>query len=189
MKCYGRKFVWLHQNRVCLTLVILIQIYSLSYVTHQYHFAIFACNLCISTWHPLHNPNVVTSKTFSKVVPPNYTTKFPINFHTVGRQPHNLNKFSTTNHQQRSKSIFILSNYEETPKVIQQHYSHSLAPTIPIPNPNSRINLNHPSGPTSNSKKKPTSYNCNLYKPPPRLAPPTIQNKKNSNISKLKRHR
>lgn len=87
----------------------------------------------------------------------------------------------------------FLSNHTKTPKAFQQYSSHSLqgtlSPTAPTPNPNSRTYPNHPSGPTSNSKKK-----AHLLKPQPTKATTRINNTdphttKFSHISQIKKSR
>lgn len=88
---YGRKFDFLHHNIVCLTLIVLTQICFLSYIPHWCHYALFVHDLSIqtiSTCSPLPNLNVSTRKTFSKVAPPNCTTKFATNLPHAKHQPY-----------------------------------------------------------------------------------------------------
>ena len=105
-------------------------------------------------------PSVKPSpKSFHQTTPPNLP---PISMPSC--------KISTTNHQQGSKQICVISNRKQTPKAFQQYSSHSLQGTFPptttIHNPNSRTYPNHPSGLTWKFTKKKTppltiaTYTC-----------------------------
>ena len=119
------------------------------------------------------------------------STRCTTNLATM-HQPHNLNKISTTNNQQRSNWCASSQTINKLPKLFNNIPLHSLQstlpPTAPIPNPNSRTYPNHRNGPTSNSKKKSTSYNCNLHKPTPRSTTLTYAQQQKFRISKKNNH-